>query len=404
MHPPLSESHLIEPDASDRWLREHEPVTYVADRGCWLVTSHELIHEVVTDHERFSNRFGRVLRGYDRLCQEARDVLAEGWPPRDTLFTTDPPLHRRHRSIVHATFSPRRVNGLEPAIRALSASLIDALPRDEPVDILPALAVPVPMTVIADQLGVPRDDLDLFKRWSDGVATELSGLVDDPAEQVRLSRLVVEFQRYFAARIEERRQDPQDDLLSDLVHTTDDEGDRLDDAEILVFLQQLLVAGNETTTSAIAALVHRLAADPDLQAAVRADLTTVSVLGEEILRLESPIQGMWRITTTDVELGGVPIPAGGLVLVRYLSGNHDDDRYIEADACRLDRAKPRDHLAFGAGIHFCAGASLARLELRVLTEELLARTTWIDPAWETPPSHPPSLLLHQLDRVAVTLR
>ena len=191
MHTPLSEAHLVDPLETDDWLRRHEPVAFVPERNCWLVTSHALVSEAIMDTDRFSNRFGRIMRGQQRLTPEARAVLEHGWPPRDTLFTVDPPLHRSHRLIVQKTFSARRVNGLEPVMRDLAGSLIDAIPRGEPVDVFPALAVPLPMTVIADQLGVPRDDLPLFKRWSDAFATELSGLIDDTSDQLRLTRLEV---------------------------------------------------------------------------------------------------------------------------------------------------------------------------------------------------------------------
>src|SRR5690606_5526312 len=140
--------------------------------------------------------------------------------------------------------------------------------------------------------------------------------------------------------IEQRRAEPRDDVLSDLVHGRDDDGRAFDDAQVLAFLQQLLVAGNETTTSALTALVAQLAGDAELQARVRRDRDAIPTLVEEVLRLESPIQGMWRVAAEDVELAGVRIPAGALVLVRYLAANHDPARFDDPDACRLDRPKP----------------------------------------------------------------
>ena len=399
--PPLSEAHLVDPAATDAELLAEAPVCYVPERDLYLVSGFAEATAVLTDHRRFSNRFGRVMRGYERLGPRARQVLERGWPPRDVLFTVDEPKHRSHRSIVSKAFSARRVSGLESHIREIAAGLVAALPHDEPVDIVPALSVPLPMTVIADQLGVPREDLPLFKRWSDGVARELSGLITDEDEQVRLTELVVEFQHYFHALIEQRRAEPRDDVLSDLVHGRDDDGRAFDDAQVLAFLQQLLVAGNETTTSALTALVAQLAGDAELQARVRRDRDAIPTLVEEVLRLESPIQGMWRVAAEDVELAGVRIPAGALVLVRYLAANHDPARFDDPDACRLDRPKPRDHLAFGAGIHYCVGSALARLELRVACELLVDHAAWIAPAWDELPQHPPSLLLHQLPSLPV---
>lgn len=406
---PLSPAHLRCPQATDAWLRTNQPVRWVPEHNCWLVSSRELVHQVVSNHDTFSNSFGRVVRGRVHLSEHARTILAEGWPPRDTLFTVDPPVHRRHRSVVNRAFSAHRVAGLEAAIKAIAADLVRSLPVGRPVDIVPTLAVPLPMTVIGDQLGVPRDDLSQVKVWSDAVARELSGLVANSSEQEELSRQAVAFQRYFVSLVADRRRHPRNDVMSDLVtavwsdpHGGDDHG--FDDAEVLAFLQQFLVAGNETTTSAIAALIMRLAAEPELQAEVRDHPEQLEALVEEVLRLDSPIQAMWRVAKVDTELGGVVVAAGDLLLVRYLAANHDPDHHPTPEACRLDRRRPRDHLAFGAGIHFCAGAALARMEIRIAAEQLLAATSMVTPAWTTPPAHDASLLLHGLDAVEVTLR
>jgi cytochrome P450 len=402
--PPLSVEHLRDPGAVDAHLRDAAPVTHLPEQGIYLVSGYAEVAAAVRRHEDFSNRFGRVIRGRDRLTDEARAVLAEGYPPVDTLFTTDPPEHRRFRLLVSKAFSPARVRQLDRPIRQIAGALLDAMLAKGEVDLVADFAVPLPLTVISDQLGVPRNDLPLFKRWSAGVVSEL-GRLAGPAEQLDAARLSIEFQRYFEQRLEERRREPHDDILSDLLHARV-EGERpLSVPELLMMLQQLLVAGNETTTNALSGLVRLLVDDPGLQERLRADRTIIGPLIEEALRIGSPVQGMWRVASRDTELGGVTIPEGALVMLRYGSANRDEQRFPEAATPEPDRDNLRDHLAFGAGIHFCIGASLARAELHAATELLLDRTRWIELAPDRPqPSYAPNTLLRGLDQLWIRLR
>jgi cytochrome P450 len=400
---PLSVAHLVAPHATDTVLRAEAPVHYVAEHDAWVVSRHAEVEAALHAPDTFSNRFGRVIRGRDRLPAEARAVLAEGWPAVDTLFTTDPPEHRRFRKLVTKAFSARRVQHMADGIAAVAAELLGTAVARREVDWVEAYAVPLPLTVIADQLGVPRADLPLMKRWSEGVVTELSRLAT-PHDQVAAAHLVVEFQRYFHSRIVARRRARTDDLLSDLVAARSDAERPLDDAELLMMLQQLLVAGNETTTNALSAMVLLLAERQDLQARLRAAPGLLGGLVEEVLRLESPIQGMWRVTTRDVELAGVTIPANSLVMLRYLAANHDPARHPDPEEPNPARPAVRDHLAFGAGIHYCVGAALARTELTVTGELLLARTRRLRLAdGHGRPAHRPHVLIRGLESVRVVL-
>ena len=390
---PLSPDHLRCPHATDAWLREHAPVAHVPDEDVWLLTRYDDIGEALRDPGTFSNTFGPVLRSHDRLPPEALAILEEGWRPKDTLFTTDPPAHRRFRSLVSSAFSARRVHRMEPDIRALASQLVDDLVARGTADVVEHLAVPLPMTIIGDQLGVDRADLPRAHVWSNGVAQELSRLVT-PEQLVDTARLVVEFQHYFHERIERRRREPSDDILSDLVHARLEGEEPLDDREILSMLQQLLVAGNETTTSGITASLVLLTADDDLQARLRSDPSLVPTFVEETLRLESPIQGMWRTCPHGAEVAGAAIPAGALAMLRFGAANRDGTHYPEPDDVVLDRPAPRDHLAFGGGIHYCIGAALARAEMTAALELLLARTSWVRRAPDQPPAdHAPHMLL-----------
>jgi cytochrome P450 len=402
---PLSSEHLTCPFATDAWLRDHAPVFHVADQDVWVITRHQDIQEALRRPDLFSNRFGRVIRGRDRLTPDALAILEEGWEPVDTLFTTDPPEHRRFRGLVNKAFTARRVARMGDYIRQVTDKLLDDLvAADGPVDLVEAFAVPLPLTVIADQLGVPREDLPLFKRWSQAIVAELSRMAS-PDEQVASARSYLEFQRYFHQRIEERRAEPRDDILSDLVHARgDDEDERpLDDRELLMMLTQLLVAGNETTTNGISAAVWLLASRPDLQRELRRDPERIPDLVEETLRLEAPIQAMWRITTQDVEIAGTTIPHGSLVMLRYTAANRDDRHYTCPGDLDLDRPNVRDHLAFGGGIHFCVGAALARSEMTVAIEALLHRTTDVRLVPDLAIAHPPHQLIRGIQRLDVEI-
>ena len=286
--------------------------------------------------------------------------------------------------MVNRAFSGRRVAGLEPAIRAIAAELVDALPTNQPVDVVPTLAVPLPMTGDrAINWACPRADLDQVKRWSDAVARELSGLVTSVDEQVELSRMALAFQRYFHALIQDRRRSPRDDVMSDLVRPPDGDTDGFDDADVLAFLQQLLVAGNETTTSAIAALVRRLADEPALQEAVRADQS-------------APCPRWWRRSCASSRRfkpcgasrprtsssTASPFPRAPFCCCATCPPTAIRCTSTSRTPAGWTATGPATTLAFGAGIHFCAGASLARMEIRVAAELLLARTAHIEPAWD----------------------
>ena len=287
---------------------------------------------------------------------------------------------------------------LEPSIRAIANELVDAFPAEGPVELLRDFAVPLPLTVIADALGVSRADLDKFKRWSDDSVAPLGGVLTRE-RQLECARSIVEFQHYFAERLEERRREPRDDILSDLVNARLDGDDAhpLDTAEMLSILQQLLVAGNETTTNMLASAMMLLLHHPGQMERIRADLSLVPNLVEEALRLESPVQGLFRQAKAATTLGGVAIPAGARLIVMYGSANRDECQYADAATFDVAREDAHSHLAFGRGIHFCLGAALARLEGIVAFETLFSRLREVRLApGRNDFSHVPSFILRGL--------
>jgi cytochrome P450 len=351
-------------------LRREAPVYQVPGAGFFIVSRYDDVLEALRHPEIFSSRSGPGLARYD---EEIEAIYAQGYPRPNTLLTNDPPDHKRYRLLVNKAFSARRVAQLEPAIRAVANELVDGFTRDGHAELVSQFAVKLPLTVIADALGVPRSDLDTFKRWSDAAIAPLGGMISRE-EELECARLTVEFQHYFAARLDERRQQPRDDILTDLLNARLDGAEPLSTAEILAIVHQVLVAGNETTTNLIAAGMLLLLQHPAHMAALRADLSRVPAFVEEVLRYESPVQGLFRIATQDTVLGGVPIPRGARLVLMYGAANRDESFWGEtAEMFDPERPNAGDHLAFGRGEHFCLGAALARAEARIAFETLLTR-------------------------------
>lgn len=361
-------------------MREQAPVHEVTGLGIYMVTRHDLVLDVVRDPTTYSNRFGQTsmpLPEHERA--RMMEVVADGYPRVPTMLTADPPDHTRYRRLVTKAFTPKEIASLEPTIREITTRLIDSWIDRGRIEFVADFAVPLPVRVIAKALNVPDERLDDFKKWSDdsiaGIGTAL-GLEG----RLEAERGVNEFQRYFAEQLEQRRTDPQDGLLTNLLNARVSAGEdgiddnrALDMPEMLSILQQLLVAGNETTTKMLTEMVRLLGEHPDQWRQVKDDPTRVDAVVEETLRLSTPTQGMFRIATRDVTLGGVDIPAGGRIVVAYCSANRDESLFTDPDAFDPDREHLKDHLAFGKGVHFCLGAALSRLEGKVALEELARR-------------------------------
>jgi cytochrome P450 len=297
-------------------------------------------------------------------------ILAAGYPRTPTLLTNDPPDHTRFRRLVARAFTPRRVASWLPEIDRLSDALIEAFAARGSVELVSEFAVPLPIGVIADALGVPRDMQPTFRKWTDD-STDLIGA--DVTDQRRLdaARGLVDFQTYFAAELDDRRRAPRDDFLTDLLQATvygDEDGlddnRPLDTPEMLSILHQLLVAGNETTTTLLAESMRLLITHPAEYAKVASDTdgSYAAAATEEALRLCSPAQGMFRVVTRDTVLGGVDIPAGATAILMYASANRDETQWPDANSFCPGRDGARHHLSFGSGIHFCVGAALSRAE------------------------------------------
>jgi cytochrome P450 len=337
-----------------RRLRGLGPAVQIA-QGVWAVSRYEDVVRVLKDHASFSSR-----------------ALSGGFGPgATTVIGADPPEHTRLRGIVNRAFTPRMVAALEPRIREITDNLIDAAEAKQEFDLVADLAVPLPVMIIAEVLGVDSARYDDFKRWSD------SFLFSDAARgRVRDEDSRQEFREYLGEVIDARRREPRDDLISAL--TLAEGAETLTAAEVMAFATLLLIAGNETTTNLIGNAVLALMENPDQMALAQGDRALVPNLVEEALRYQSPVQLIMRLALRDAEIGGVTIPAGSLVLPMFASANRDERRFADPDRFDIRRENARDHVAFGYGIHFCLGAPLARLEAQVALEAVVTRLTGLE--------------------------
>lgn len=385
------------------FYQEHipaQPVYHDTASGLYLVLSHKLVSEATARTDEFSNNFQAVLSGARSEDPQVKAILEDGWPQVDTLLTADPPVHTRFRKLVNLAFSAPRVNKLEAHIREIARDLIDTMLAKDEIDFVRDFAMPLPIRMISEQLGLTHEDPGTIKRWTDAFVDRLGGMV--PLErELQCAREVVEFQHAIKAQMDLRRANPTDDLLSDLVHAQV-EGERpLNDGELLSIVQQLLVAGNETTTATLAEGIILLARNPGELAKARTDPKIIPNMIEEMLRLASASSGIWRVMKADAELGGVTLPRGAMVMMRYAAANRDPDKYENPDSFIADRANARTHLAFGRGIHMCVGNMLSRKEMTVAFEELLPRISAITLTDEAAIAYHPNMMLRGPSSVPV---
>ena len=332
---------------------------------------------------------------------DVEEIISHAHPIVNALFTADPPVHTRHRKLIAKALSPRSVRALEPQIRAITNDLIDAFITRGSVDLLPEFAVPLPVTVIADILGVDRADIWTFKHWGDLM---ISGNIDMLSHERRreVAKAVVELHEYFVPRIEERRQNPTDDLLSIMINTEVDGEPPLTTAELLPIIDQILLAGHETTTNLIANAMLVLLNDPDLMRRLRDNPSDIPAMVEEALRWDPPIQCTFRRATRGDTLEGADVAEGDMVVPLWAGANWDPDVFADPERFDIDRSMAKPHMGFGFGPHFCAGAELARIETRIAFEALLDRLDQITlNEDESDLSHLPSFASHGYRRVSL---
>ncbi|HEY8120561.1 MAG TPA: cytochrome P450 [Myxococcota bacterium] len=384
---PFDEVQRDDPYPAYAHLRRESPITRIEKTGAHAVARYADVAYVLRHPELFSSSamqtalssgftsgFGRSLSPAE-LARIGELVKSMPLSPAEQLgarllIASDPPKHAPMRNLVNRGFTPRRMAQLETRVRAIARETASRLEGKPEFDIVAELFVPLPVTIIAELLGVEPERSADFKRWSDCAVAGATGGAG-ALGPVHVLEGLSELSHYILGVVERRRSDPQDDLVSTLIRAEDGET-ALTPGEIVMFTLLLLVAGNETTTNLLGNGLLALLAHPEELARVRRDPRRIPALVEEVLRYDGPIQFLFRQATQDVELSGVTIPAGALVLPLLGSANRDEAQFADADRFDVSR-NSQGHLAFGLGIHFCLGASLARLEARIALEELLSR-------------------------------
>lgn len=379
---PIHEVNMFDPEFLQQpypfyaRLREEAPVYRDEANQVVHVSTYELITAVNRQPNLFSNNFLLFLTsgGEMDIDPEELAIMSEGIMPVNTILTADPPVHTRFKKLAMKGFSYKRVLELAPYVETLVNELIDEMPEGG-CDIKSEFADKLPILVIADALGLPRDIRPKFEEWTQASIDRFSGIPDRDA-RLAATRKVVEMHKYFAPLYEEKRHTPSEDVLSDLVNADlAEDGDprKMTDEELMSIVSQLVVAGSETTAHSITAGLHYALAIPGLKERILEDEQACANFVEETLRMLTPTNNMWRIATEDTELAGVAIKAGDRVLLRYGSGNHDAAKFADPETFNIDREGVKDHLAFGYGIHTCLGAQLARKEMQVAFPLLLSR-------------------------------
>lgn len=403
---------LKRPFEAYRQLRDEAPVYCSPDLGLYVITRYDLVREAIRDTETFSSRYDGFLQqsrqiAFDTASTEVQRELLRingemiNVPP--TMLTLDEPDHTRYRSLVNELFVAARIKSAQAAVQSVIDAAIADFPGQGSMDFMQTFAFPVPLAIIADRLGIPMQDRAFFDDAATAAAAGLRLTPMPGEEMVRRAQLGLDLQKLLVGLVEARREDPREDMISILANSRLADEDRyLTHGEILSILGQFLVAGHETTSSAFGWGMLLMCENPELQDALQDDAANIKVFVEETLRLEAPVQGLPRLVTRDTELGGVKLPAGQLVMLRYGAANRDERQFPEPDRVDLDRKKAGSQLAFGSGVHHCIGAPLARQELNLGFASLLAdgRRYRLDPEHGLPEAEA-SFILRNLPELHV---
>jgi len=397
---PVAGEHLRNPYPFFERARLEQPVFFSPVFHMWFVTRYDDVMTVLMDPQTYSSR--DTIPTHPDMAPEVKEALAGYRNPRH-LINADPPDHTRMRSLMNHAFIPRRVAALEPSIRDIAGALIDGFIDRGRADLIDEFAYPLPLTVILRMLGVPPDDMDSCRRWSNAISEWAWGQQVLPVERLAAcARGMVEFMHYTEALVESRHREPRDDMISHLLAAREDGVEPLGAEALVDIIPGLILAGHETTANLIGNTMTLLLSESGQWDELTADTTLVDRAIEEGLRMDASVTGMPRTVTRDVELGGMGIPAGSKLFLLYGSANHDEAHFSHPEAFDVHRDRGAAHFAFGRGIHYCIGAPLARLEARVAIELLARRLPGLRLDPEQDFARKPNLLFRGLAQLNVT--
>ena len=351
---------LANPYPIYRRLQTRDPVHRSRLIKGWVLSRHEDIDAVLRDSRRFGN---------DRASTQDANLRFDSDEPRSMLYR-DPPDHTRLRSLVSKAFTPRAVRALRPRVEKIADDLLDSLDGADSFDVIDAIAYPLPVAVICEMLGVPQEEREPFREWSNDASLSIEPLLDDRRVASTMDALS-KLRDYFSDLAERRRADPGEDLVSVLTQI-EDEGDRLSHLELQLMLVLLLVAGNETTRNLVGNGLLALLRNPEQLDRLRREPELIGPAVEELTRYDSPVQIDGRSVREDTEVGGVPMERGQYLMLLLGAANRDPEAFDDPDVLDVSRER-NPHLGFGRGIHHCLGAPLARMEAEVMLGKLLER-------------------------------
>lgn len=394
---PFAPDALEDPYGLYDYLQREQPVTKLPGTDIWLVSRHADVVEAASKPEVFSSNISAVVyRG-----EGPNPVVLQADPDAigavDVLATADPPAHTTQRKLMNRVFAPARISALQPLIKEVVASTLDRAVAAGEMEWMDDLSNPLPVLVISQVLGLPDGDGSRLKGWADAGVDLLSG-VAPPERLGECWQLMVGFLQYLRDGLAAPSAGSVTAEIADAVARGD-----FSQREGVSLMLQLVIAGSESTASLMGSAVHMLASDQGLQDELRAHPERIGVFIEEALRLESPFRGHFRVAREDTVLGGVELPKGARVMLMWGAGNRDGTVFPCPADLDLARDRPKQHLAFGSGIHFCLGAPLARLEAKIAIEELLARASTVKLAPDENPRHHPSLFVRRFERLRLQL-
>lgn len=361
-------------------MRTQDPVHYDEKLGMWLVTRHEDIVTVLRDPETYSDKQGYEAQYASGFFEEFKKILeTEGGGFFPDAIKSDPPEHTRIRTLLDGAFTAHRVKALEPGITKIIADLADQVAEKgsagDVIEGVREFSIPLTIAVICEQLGFEQYNGEKISRWSEAITAQI-GRMQNREQMIDNAKEICDLQNFIIEQMADREANPKEDMISDLVHMKLDDGEKLTFAETVSLIRALVIAGNDTTATAISNLLFILATQPDLAKELFEKVDDERYLNrfvEELLRYAPPVRGLAKMAVKETELGGQKLPEGAHLLVMYASGNDDEEKFECPRHFDTARSNLGSHVAFGVGIHRCVGASLARMEIKVAARELIKR-------------------------------
>jgi cytochrome P450 len=388
---------LENPYALYAQLRHEEPITFSPVLNAYLVSRFDDLRSILSQPDLFSSK--DTIAPIVTLCSQALEELSKGYPSVPTFVNSDNPDHARFHEPIQKAFAPGRIRALEPALRQRISEVLDGFCNDGHAEMISQFAYPLPLEFILLMLGIPKEETAQVKEWCDDwVALIVSPLSEE--RQVLCARSTVSLQHYLVNIVRQRQREPQADIITSLIETVLPGQEPLSDAELIITIMSLVVAGHETITRLIGNGLVLLLEEPERWQHLCAHPEDIPLVIEEIIRYHGPIRGIMRTMTRAAVVGGLSLPADTKLFLIHGSANRDDERFPDADQFQLQR-KPNHHVGFGYGVHSCTGAPLARLEGRLMLEALTRRFPDLRLAPGQKLAHNPDIINYGYQRVEV---